>query len=268
MGGLFAYGPANFDEFDARATRLFGRGLVGANRELSEFLRRGPRGRGSTPDSVSSIPEFAFEKTMDQVTHSGMDVVLTVTDLRMKDRVRLGSAVSCSETFGAINEPVDVTMAVSASVAKSVHGREVERTFIFDFEGTQRSEVLNLASGELGDELGLLAFDDHSPVCRVPGANEIRHVVSCDGWHGTRVAAWASLMREWRSTGRLSSFALVSLDMADADLPYPLCDLIGQNRVASLEASLSPLSEFDLDLLATRGEQLVRMLLPVWCPDL
>jgi hypothetical protein len=56
--------------------------------------------------------------------------------------------------------------------------------------------------------------------------------------------------------------------MPDADLPYPLSDLIAQNRVASLEASLSPLSESDLDLIATRGEQLVRMLLPLWCPDL
>jgi hypothetical protein len=268
MGSLFAYGPANFEEFDALAIRLLRHGLIGVIKGRSGFRRRAPSGRGTSLESVSSIPELAFGKTMGQVTHGGMDLVLSATDLRTKDRVRFGSAVSCSETYGPIGESVDVTMAVSASVAKSMHGRGVERTFTFDVDGRQRNEVLNLESGELGDELGLLAFDDRSPVCRVPGANEIRHVVSCDGWSGTRLAAWPALMREWRQAGRLFSFVLVSLDMADSDLPYPLSDLVTQNRVASLDASLCPLSESELDLLATRGEQLVRMLLPLWCPDL
>jgi hypothetical protein len=126
----------------------------------------------------------------------------------------------------------------------------------------------NLAAGDLHDKLGLLPFDLRSSVCPVPGAGDIRSVISCDGWCGTPQEAWPSLVREWVSTGRLASAALVSIDMPDEDLPFPLSDLITRDRVASILASFSPLSGSESDLLATRGEQLVRVLLTESCPDL
>ena len=269
MGALFAYGPADFEEFDVAAMRVLGRGLSNATRSGSGPVRGAISGRrNSIEGSLTSIPELRFGKTMDQVTHAGMDVILTVIDRRTGGLVRFGSATSCSSSHGRIIESIDVTMAMAASVANPLHGRGIQRSFTVDSEGRQRYESFNLAAGDLHDKLGLLALDIRSSVCPVSGAGDVRSVISCDGWYGTPTAAWSSLMREWASTGRIASFALVSLDMPDEHLPTPLADLISRNEVAPIHANYAPLSEREMDLLATRGEQLGRMMLSEHCPDL
>jgi len=223
--------------------------------------------RKTAPASFTPIPELRFEKTMDQVTHTGLDVVLTATDQGTNSLVRFGSAASCSSFYGRIAEAVDVRIAVAASADSPLQGPAIQRSFTFDSDGNRRNQSLILAAGDNHDKLGLLAFDEGS-VCSVPAAEEVRHVISCCGWYGTDEAGWPSLIREWVSAGRIASFAIVSLDMLDEHLLFPLADLITRDRVMSIPSSLSPLSDNDLELLAIRGEQLVRMLVPHLCPDL
>jgi hypothetical protein len=145
MGALFAYGPVDFEEFDASATQLLRRGLSDATTGRTWFLRRPLSERDRKGDSPAPMPGHGFAKTMDEVTHEGMDAVLTAADLRTNSLVRFGSAASCSSSHGRIIESVDVTIAVAASTASPLHGRGIPHSFKFDSGGRQRYGSLNLA---------------------------------------------------------------------------------------------------------------------------
>jgi len=58
------------------------------------------------------------------------------------------------------------------------------------------------------------------------------------------------------------------LGMPDHHLPVPIADLVPREAVARYGTNFARMSHENLDLLSTRGEQLVRSLLPVYCPDL
>jgi hypothetical protein len=56
--------------------------------------------------------------------------------------------------------------------------------------------------------------------------------------------------------------------MRDERLPTPLSDLVLRDRIAGYPTDFRAMTKADLDLLALWGEQLVRTLLPVYCPQL
>jgi NTE family protein len=58
------------------------------------------------------------------------------------------------------------------------------------------------------------------------------------------------------------------LAMRDSNLPVPLADLVPRESVAGYRTDFAPMSPDTLTLLATRGEQLTRALLPYYCPGL
>jgi len=58
------------------------------------------------------------------------------------------------------------------------------------------------------------------------------------------------------------------LGMRDERLPFPIADLVPRREVVSYPTSFSPMTAAHIGALADRGEQLVRSLLPIYCPEL
>ena len=58
------------------------------------------------------------------------------------------------------------------------------------------------------------------------------------------------------------------LAMQDRNLPTPLADLVPRGTVAGYRTDFAAMPDDMLALLACRGEQLVRTLLPHYCPSL
>jgi len=58
------------------------------------------------------------------------------------------------------------------------------------------------------------------------------------------------------------------LATVDQKLPTPVADLIPRSAVVGYPTNFGAMSEEDIYLLTTRGEQLVRLLLPSYCPSL
>lgn len=69
-------------------------------------------------------------------------------------------------------------------------------------------------------------------------------------------------------SGRLQGFVHTYLAMQDHHLPVPLSDLVPRSAVIRYHTNFNAMSAADLDLLATRGEQLTRVLLTYYCPQL
>src|SRR6266536_3486655 len=179
LAALWAYGPADFAEFDKAATLLLRRGLQLAImrrairpsaviRNLSaaaSALTPGLPGRcrpvaarraNRTDGLASALADLAFgTATMPDVTHQGMDTVLTAADLRTGNAVRFGSALSSCSRFGTIIEPVPVATAVAASAAFPLLLPAIERSFTFERNGQARHESVMLSDGGIYDNLGL-----------------------------------------------------------------------------------------------------------------
>jgi len=228
---------------------------------------------------------------MPQVTQEGLDVVLTATDLRTGSAVRFGSARSSCSRFGTIIEPVPVATAVAASAAFPLLLPAIERTFTFEREGQRRNESVLLSDGGIYDNLGLSVLEPGRSPSFTPHVYDVPYIISCDAGRGEpqlrtphflpgrakrsfdivhRRAqdSGRARLHEWASSGRINGFTMAYLGMPDRRLPVPIADLVPQQAAASYGTNFAAMSQASLDLLSTRGEQLVRSLLAVYCPDL
>lgn len=314
LAALWAYGPTDFGDFEDLTTELLRSGLRGAI--LRRALHPGVAARnlvtaGATlasralssnnaalrvtnrTDGVAdALSDMAFgTKTMSDVTHGGVDVVLTATDLRTGNAVRFGSAMSSCSRYGTIVEPVQVATAVTASAAFPLLLPAIERTYEFARDGQRRREPVLLSDGGLYDNLGLSVLEPGRSSAHTPHVYDVAYIVSCDAGrgelqaraphflpgrlvrsfdvvHGRAQNAGRARLHEWASAGALDGFVMAYLGMRDERLPVPIADLVPRRKVVSYPTSFSPMGAADISVLADRGEQLVRALLPIYCADL
>lgn len=314
LAALWAYGPPEFADFEGSTTELLRRGLRGAilqralhpgiaARNLATAgLALASRALGNrdavlratnrTDGLADALSDLRFgTKTMSDVTHDGVDVVLTATDLRTGNAVRFGSAMSSCSRYGTIVDPVRVATAVAASAAFPLLLPAIERTFEFTREGQQRRESVLLSDGGLYDNLGLSVLEPGRSSAYTPHVYDVSYIVSCDAGrgelqlrtphflpgriarsfdivHGRAQNAGRARLHEWTSAGALEGFVMAYLGMRDERLPSPIVDLVPRQEVVSYPTSFSPMDAADIGRLADRGEQLVRSLLPIYCSEL
>ncbi|MFD3937112.1 hypothetical protein ACFWSF_03385 [Streptomyces sp. NPDC058611] len=71
-------------------------------------------------------------------------------------------------------------------------------------------------------------------------------------------------LHEWASSGRIEGSALAYLGMKDERLPTRPADLVARAEVASYPTNFAAISPTNFDALTTRGEQLMRSILPLY----
>jgi len=231
-------------------------------------------------------------RTMSQVAHPGLDVVLTACDLGTGGAVRFGSKVSACTRVGTILDDVHVATAVAASAAYPVLLPALEERFHFRTRaGQEFDQVLLLTDGGVYDNLGLSVLDVTRDEWYTPHVYEVDYVVACDAGAGrTQLAAphiWPTRMKRVveimhaqaqhgerarlfgaASSGKRAGFVYAYLGMHDERVPVPVADLVPRDAVAWYPTDFRAMPQSDLDALSTRGEQLVRTLLPRYCPSL
>jgi NTE family protein len=232
------------------------------------------------------------DRHLDAVTQPGLQVVLTACDLRTSNAVRFGSARSSCSPYGLITEPVTVATAAAASAAFPLLLPAMEQVFTFrDRAGREHRQVVMLADGGVYDNLALTPLEPGRLAAYTAHVYPVRHVVACDAGRGPLAPAMPHLwpQRVARSfdvvhrraqdagrarlhhaveAGQLDGFVLAYLGMRDERLPVPLADLIPRHRAAGYPTNFKAMPQAALELLALRGEQLVRTLLPAYCPQL
>ena len=245
-----------------------------------------------TDGLAAALADAAFgAKEMADVTDKGMAVVLSATDLATGSAVRFGSENSSCSRYGTIIEPVDVATAVAASAAFPLLLPAIERTFAFDRGRERRDATLNLSDGGLYDNLGLSVLQPGRSLAFTPHVYDVDYIVSCDAGRGElqrraprflpgRLSRSFDVvhrraqdngrarLHEWAATGRIRGFVMAYLGMRDDRLPIPLADLVPRETVARFGTNFAGMSNESIELLASRGEQLVRSLLPAYCPEL
>ena len=259
-------------------------------------LRHNPAGLrhvNRTTAFVDVLDEQVFNgKTMQQMSHSGLDVVLTACDLGTSGAVRFGSRTSACSRLGTILDDVRVASAVAASAAYPVFLPAFEQRYrLRDRSGNEFEQVLLLTDGGVYDNLGLSVLGVDRDERFTPHVYKVDYIVACDAGLGQLTHAaphfWPSRMsRVFRivhgraqhgergqlyaaaSSGRLSGFVYAYLGMRDDRLPMPIADLVPREVVADYPTDFRAMSREALSALSTRGEQLIQALLPHYCSSL
>ena len=222
-----------------------------------------------------------------------VEIVINATELRTGSAFRFGSKESGVWRFGKLpGNDVQVAHAVAASAAYPLLLPGFDETLEFQKnERTFEGRVV-LSDGGIYDNLGTSCFE--------PGRSEgisynvyrPRYIIACDAGQGlfseNSVPYWW-LSRVTRSTqaifrkaqdrirsglfhfeasGQIDGFILPYLGTIDRYLPYPPADLVEREAVFNYPTDFAPMRRDDLDRLALRGEQITRLLITRYLPEL
>jgi predicted acylesterase/phospholipase RssA/proteasome lid subunit RPN8/RPN11 len=258
-------------------------------------------GRVALPRSWSRTDAFAdvltdiFDGALmhDSRVMDGLDVVINACDLRTGHAFRFGSRESGSWALGRIpDNHVDLATSVAASAAYPLLLPALERSWPLEKrDGSIALERVALADGGVFDNLGTS--------CLRPGRSDqhsynvfgVDYVISCDAGRGqleprapghllSRVSrSFEASFRKLQDAGRaalhthdahgeLKGFVMPYLGQQDTNLPWQPPDLVRREQVVKYPTDFAAMNAVTIALLARRGEQLTRLLIEAYCPDL
>ena len=224
----------------------------------------------------------------------GLDIVINACELRTGTAFRFGSRESGCWRYGTIaDNDVDVATAVAASAAYPALLPAIDRYFQFlDRNGNQVRERAILTDGGVYENLGVTcmapdrdaaystnAFSPDYIICCDAGPGQFSDTVMPYGWATRMVRSFEATHRQvqhglqkqlhlWQQHGMLNGFIYSYLGQQDHSLPFCPPDLVARGEVLHYPTDFSPMSEVDIELLSRRGEQLTRMLVEHYCPEL
>ena len=209
LSAMYAYGPADFDDFDEQAVQLLrgglqralirraftpaaiGRNLSAAGRAAAFRLgapKPGLRTANRTDALRDELVDRVFgDRAVDQPTHPRTASVVTATDLGTSNAVRFGSTGSSCSRYGVITDPVPVADAVAASAAFPLLLPAIERTYTFApaaGSATTTRQVLHLTDGGVYDNLGLSVLELGRSAAHTAHVYDLDYVIACDAGTG------------------------------------------------------------------------------------
>jgi len=231
------------------------------------------------------------QRLLGDVTHAGLSTVISATDLATGNAVRFGSKVSSVSSIGDITDPVPVADAVAASAAYPVLLPHLRRTYsVSRRDGTRETRSLLMTDGGVYDNLGVTPLLPRRSAAHTSHVYNLDYIIAVDAGQGRSARRAPNflpgrLSRSFQiaygraqdgSRARLNQYAEEGvirfvhsyLGTRDERLPLPVADLVPCEAVAGYPTDFARMTSDSLRLLATRGEQLTRILVEFYCPEL
>ena len=222
---------------------------------------------------------------MGDMPRAGLDIIINATELRTGTAFRFGNRESGSWQFGRVRaNDVELVEAVAASAAYPTLLPAIDRHYEFvGRDGNVRRKRVVLSDGGIYDNLATSALEPGRDPEFSFNVFSSRIIISCDAGQGggvsrppylwpERVAAAASTTHRrshnltrsrlfnLERSGELDALVTAFLGMADSNIPYAPPDLVSRERAVSYPTDFSPMHQGDIDMLSTRGEQLMAQL--------
>ncbi len=234
------------------------------------------------------------DKKLTDKRRDDIDIVINACELRTGSAFRFGNRESGCYRFGRIkdnNLPVSKAVAASAAFPLLFPAFDVKMTFVTKKDEEELHRIL-LTDGGVYDNLGLTALDPSRSSKYSYNVFAPDYIISCSAgagildsdpipsWWPTRmIRTFDSIYRKFQdqgygflhqiaSAGQIKGFVLSYLGQIDYRLPYTPPDLVRREQVCDYPTDFSPMSRKDIRMLTDRGEQLTRLLLSRYCPEL
>ena len=238
--------------------------------------------------------ELFESKLITDPRRHNIDMVINATELRTGSAFRFGSKESGCWRFGKIvDNNIKLARAVAASAAYPVLLPAFDLVFDFrsrdDQEGRER---VILTDGGVFDNLGVTCLEPGRSSQYSTNVFQPDYIISCNAGPGLlnedlhpywllprMVRSFESIFRKaqdgaykrlhhYIETRKLKGFILAYLGQQDKNLPYTPPDLIRREEVFDYPTDFAPMKEADIERIAKRGEQLTRLLIAQYCPEL
>ncbi len=308
LTAMWAYGPAEFAEFDDSVVQLLRCGLQAelarrafaptamvksASSALRATVPGQRRGYSRTDALVAALASRAFgSRDVADVTHPDRSVIFSATDMTTGNAVRFGSRVSSCSAYGKILDPVTVAEAVAASAAFPILLPAMTREYEFENrDGHRTHETVVMTDGGVYDNLGLSPLLPNRSTAHTSHTYELDFLIAADAGRGRAHRRAARLLpgrlsqsfditygktqdasrgriHDAAAAGQIDGFVHAYRGMRDHKLPVPLHDLIPRERVERYPTNFAAMTTEDLTAVAVRGEQLTRLLLGHYHADL
>jgi predicted acylesterase/phospholipase RssA len=224
----------------------------------------------------------------------GINVVFNASELRTGTAFRFGSRESGGWRFGEVQEnDIEVAHAIAASAAYPVFLPAIDETLPFvRRDGTKCRERVVLTDGGVVENLGVSCLEPGRSSSVGYNTFSVDYVISCDagvgqsgghhvpyGWVSRMTQAFETVFRKVHDAtlarlhthvpaGQLKGFVLAYLGQQDHSLPAPPPDLVPREDVVAYPTDFSAMREGMIKRISLRGEQLTRLLIARYCPDL
>jgi len=270
--------------------------IAGPVATLSRLRHKEPslrRWASRTNALEEALKDLLGEVELGQIARAEIDVVFNACELRTGTAFRFGNRISGGWRTGRIKDNrISVAHAVTCSAAYPLMLPAIDREYTFLKDGlTQKQRVL-LTDGGVYDNLGISclepgrdnAFSLHSYpadwiICCYAGPGQLSGETLPYGFVGRTDAAFQSVFRKvqdagiqrlhmHKASGTLKGFILPYLGQQDHALPIQPPDLVRRDEVFRYPTNFAAMSGESISRITRRGEQLTRILLNHYCPEL
>lgn len=238
--------------------------------------------------------ELFGQVRMQDVQIEPLEVIINACDLRTGTAFRFGSRKSGGWRYGQVvnGSALPVAKAVAASAAFPALLPPLIETFNFAQCGEVQRKTVVLTDGGVYDNLGLAVVEPNRDSAFSVHVHNPTHIISLNAgpgqfpqggktiWFtGRLMRSFNAIYRKaqdaaygrlhgYASSGEIKGFALIYLGQNDASLPVQPPDLIRRDAVRDYPTDFAAMADRDIELLTGRGEQLTRVLISRYMPDL
>lgn len=229
---------------------------------------------------------------MNSPRRQNMHVVVGACELRSGSAFRFSNTISGSWRLGAVVQDIDVSFAVAASAAYPIFLPSFDRTWRFRKKEQEMEHRVLLTDGGVYDNLGIQVLEpgrepevslhtfpcDYLIVCNAGHGQESGKAIPL-GFLGRVTKSFSTIHRRvqdsamhhlhhLRETGSIKGFAMPYLGQQDERLPWKLGEFVSRDQVVAYPTNFAAMSEEWIEKLSTRGEQLTKILVSYYLPDL
>ncbi len=232
------------------------------------------------------------KQTMSDVKRPNLRTMINATELRTGTAFRYGSEASGCWRHGKLTCSPHVSEAVAASAAFPALLPALDRQMEFEQSGVRSKSRVIITDGGVYDNLGVTPLLPGRSNSFSTNAVDLNFIICCDAGQGmpsgsdlpffwrSRILSTISaihrrthvlsfnLLHELKSSGKLKGFILPYLGQIDEKLPYRPGDFVQRDKTFDYPTDFNPMSDTDIELLSKRGEQLTRILLEHYHPNL
>ena len=228
-----------------------------------------------------------------EVARAGVDIVFNACELRTGSAFRFSNKLSGGWRSGTVsNNKISVAHAVTCSAAYPLILPAIDREYSFIDGTSTRVKRLVLTDGGVYDNLGISCLEPGRDstfslhcypadyiICCYAGHGQFSGEKVPFGFMGRTDASFQSIFRKvqdagiqrlhmHKSSGTLKGFILPYLGQQDQSLPIKPPDLIRRSEVFGYPTDFAAMSGENIRKISKRGEQLTRILLDYYCPEL